>query len=115
MAKGKGTKRKGEKQPVTPTILLAFFHRYIWWALLILVLSITKNKYVLSIGLIVYSIWTFLGYIFRWKHIFCSYQNAYHMPMTPNKVRWNTVKESDAYGVPAVFLILGIALLLVMN
>lgn len=33
--------------------------------------------------------------------------------MTPNFIRWHTVKKSDAYGVPIVFLILGTAALAV--
>lgn len=111
-------KRNGKKQPLTPTILLAYFHRYGWLALLLLILLITNktyDRYVLSIGMIAYSIWTFLGYIFRWKHVYCSYQNASHQPMTPDKVRWNTVKKADAYGVPTIFLVLGVALLLFLD
>ncbi len=115
MSKGKGTKKKSKKQPVTPVTLLAYFHRYGWLALLILIRCIAKSKHVLSVGLILYAVWTFLGYIFRWKHIFCSYQNACHQPMTPNDIRWNLVKRSDAYGVPALFLLCGVALLLFWN
>ena len=33
--------------------------------------------------------------------------------MTPNRIEWSTVKKSDAYGIPAMFMIFGVALLLV--
>lgn len=106
-------KRKVKKQPINHITILAYFHRYGWMVLMLLVGFFIDTKYVLSIGCVAFSIWTFLGYIFRWKHIYCSYQNAYHMPMTPDKVRWDIVKKSDAYGVPALFLFFGIALFLV--
>ena len=94
------------------TILLAYFHRYGWIVVMLLIMYLTKKPdVVMGISVIVFSIWTFLGYILRWKHIYCSYQDACHMRMTPEKVQWDTVKESDAFGVPAIFLILGVFLL----
>lgn len=107
------TKRKGKKQPNIRIALLAYFHRYGWIALMLLLMYITKSKYAIGISFIAFSIWSFFGYIFRWKHIYCSNQNAYHQPMTPDKIRWDTVKKIDAYGDPAIFMILGVALLLV--
>lgn len=94
-------------------ILLAYFHRYGWIALMLLLLYFTKRISVIGISCIAFSIWSFFGYLLRWEHIYCSYQNAYHTPMTPNHIRWGTVKKADAYGIPAIFLILGVALLLV--
>ena len=38
-----------------------------------------------------------------------SYQNAYHQDMTPDMVNWRKVRKSDAYGVPIIFIVLGIA------
>ena len=105
---------KGEKKKfrIEPIMLLAYFHRYGWIVSMLLIMRITRSKYAMSISLAVYSIWTFIGYKFRWKHIFCSYQNAYHMPMTPEKVCWDTVKKTDAYGVPAIWMVFAIALFL---
>jgi len=33
--------------------------------------------------------------------------------MTPNSVRWDTMKKSDAYGLPALNLIFGIIYLFI--
>ena len=63
----------------------------------------------MGMGLLLFAIYSFVGYKLRWKHIFCSYQNANHQKMTPDCINWNTVKKSDAYGVPAIFAILGVA------
>ena len=103
-----------KKQAITSITLLAYFHRYGWWVLLVLVTFFTKNLYVLSIGLIIFAIWSFLGYIFQWKHIFCSYQNAYRKQMTPDNIQWVSIKKSDALGVPLIFFVMGIASLLVL-
>ena len=61
---------------------------------------------------IAFSIWSFIGYKLKWKHIYCSFQNAYHKKMTPNKIRWDQIRKTDAYGMPMVFLVLGTALLI---
>ena len=82
-------------------------------ALTLIIMYFTDSFSPLSVSCIVYSVWTFLGYIFRWKHIYCSYQNAYHNTMTPNTVDWDNVKKTDAYGIPIVFMLFGIGLLLI--
>ena len=38
---------------------------------------------------------------------------ASRQEMTPNNVRWDTMKKSDAYGLPALCLILGIVYLFI--
>lgn len=106
-------KRKGESFFTKLVILLAYFHRYGWIALTLIIMYLTDSFSLLSISCIIYSVWTFLGYIFRWKHIYCSYQNAYHNTMTPNTVDWDNVKKTDAYGIPIVFMLFGIGLLLI--
>ena len=92
---------------------LAYFHRYGWIAVMVLGITIWKEQMglIVSGSAILFSVWSFVGYRCKWKHIFCSYQNAYHQKMTPHNIRWHLVKKSDAYGVPLVFLILGIAML----
>ena len=90
-------------------IALAYLHRY---GLLIVVLCaaiFSRLRYLIfGIGFLLYAIWSLVGYKCRWKHIFCSYQNAYRESMTPNNIRWGWVKKSDAYGVPIIFFILGV-------
>ena len=90
-------------------IALAYLHGY---GLLIVVLCaaiFSRLRYLIfGIGSLLYAIWSLVGYKCRWKHIFCSYQNAYHKSMTPNNIRWDWVKKSDAYGLPIIFFILGV-------
>ena len=93
-------------------IFLAIFHRYGWIALMLLMMYLTKSIYAAIISCFVFSIWTFLGYKLRWTHIYCSYQNANREPMTPDKVNWNSVRKTDAYGIPAIFFVFGVGLLL---
>ncbi len=79
--------------------------------LAIMFILIKISIIVLGSGFVLYAIWTFVGYKCRWKHIFCSYQNAYHLKMTPNDIDWGWIRKSDAYGVPIIFLVLGVACL----
>ena len=92
-------------------IVLAYLHRY-GWIVIMLGLAYLFHEaryYILMVSSILYSIWTFLGYRLKWKHIFCSYQNAYRVKMTPNAINWNWVDKKDAYGVPLFFLLAGVA------
>lgn len=96
-------------------IALAYFHRYGWLAVMFaLVLILRETLYVFAASTIVYAVWTFVGYKCGWRHIFCSYQNAYHTKMTPERVDWDWIEKNDAYGVPLIFLILGLACLCVV-
>lgn len=93
-------------------IALAYFHRYGWIAVMFALTFILRNVfYVWSISTIVYAAWTFIGYKLRWKHIFCSYQNAYHIKMTPERIDWDSIEKHDAYGVPLLFLVMGLVCL----
>ena len=93
-------------------IALAYFHRYGWIAVMTICVVIWSEQmmYILSVGSIAFAIWSFIGYKRKWKHIYCSFQNAYRQKMTPNNIQWHKIKKSDAYGVPLILLILGLAL-----
>lgn len=93
---------------------LAYFHRYGWIAAILVCVAIWPEQlmYVLSSGCILFSAWSLIGYKCKWKHIYCSFQNAYRQKMTPHYVRWHQVKKSDAYGIPLLFLALGLAMLI---
>lgn len=93
----------------TGVIVLAYLHRY--GILFALILFLHSMKF-LFVGCIVYAAWSFVGYTCGWKHIFCSYQNAYHQKMTPDSIKWSSIKKSDAYGIPLIFLILGVLALI---
>jgi len=60
-----------------------------------------------------YGFYILIGAIKKFRHIYCMYQNAYHQEMTPNEIYWNTINNSDLYGLPIVFLIFGVGSLVV--
>ena len=97
-------------------IALAYFHRYGWIAAMMACIAIWPKQMLLifSVACLSFSIWSFIGYKKKWKHIYCSFQNSYRQKMTPNSIQWNKIKKSDAYGDPLVFCIIGLALLAVM-
>lgn len=107
--------RKGEKL-AKRVIALAYFHRYGWIATMMgLVLIMPKQTFLIfSICFIAFSLWSFVGYKLKWRHIYCSFQNAYHKTMTPHSIRWDQIKKSDAYGDPLFFFIFGLVMLIVM-
>jgi len=91
---------------------LAYFHRYGWIAAMMLGITLWPEQmgFIIGVSAILFSVWTFVGYKCKWKHIFCSYQNASHQKMTPHNIRWHLVKKSDVYVVFLLFLVLGIAM-----
>ena len=96
----------------TGVIVLAYLHRYGWVAILFALIFLLRFWEILYIGFIVHAVWSFVGYKCKWKHIFCSYQNAYHQKMTPDSIKWSSIKKSDAYGIPLIFLTLGVLALI---
>ena len=90
-------------------IALAYFHRYGWIALLLLSLYLFPHASVLFVFSILYSVWTFIGYKYNWKHVFCSFQNMNHQKMTPNSISWDLIKKSDVWCIILIFAFLGIA------
>lgn len=106
-------KRKKSSVDHMDIIALAYFHRYGCFALMLLLLFFSYNMILFGSSLLVYAAYSLFGYLFRWKHIYCSYQNAYHQKMTPTHINWKDIKRSDAYGIPAIFFVFGVALMLV--
>ncbi len=94
-------------------IALAFFHRYGWIAVMLICIAVLPEKMlcILGTGFIVDAIWSFVGYKLKWRHVYCSYQNAHRKNMTPHSIRWHLIKKSDAYGAPLISLIIGLACL----
>lgn len=111
----KETIMSGMDSSARKVIALAYFHRYGWIALMMGCIYIWPRHmmYILGTGSILFSIWSLVGYICEWKHIYCSYQNAYRQSMTPHSIRWGNIKKSDAYGIPFFFLFMGVAVLVV--
>lgn len=97
-------------------ITLAYFHRYGWFVAMAVLITIWFEQMfcILSAGCFIFSIWTFVGYKNKWKHIYCSFQSAYHQKMTPNNIQCIKIKKRDAYGVPLLFFFVGLVLFVVM-
>lgn len=95
------------------TIVLAYMHRYVFIFLAILLPGMKDGLTGIGVGLLLYAVYSLAGYLLRWKHIYCSMQNAYHQKMTADHVDWSKIKKTDAYGVPVIFGLLGIALILI--
>lgn len=96
-------------------IWMAYVHRWILpIAAFFLLILFQKKRQVLALGIlcVLFSLYSLFGYVCRWRHIYCSFQNSSHEKMTPWKIRWNTVRKRDAYGVPAFFGILGATMIL---
>ena len=96
-------------------IFLAYAHRYLYPIALILA-SFSAGKGlalpVLGAGLILLALHDVLGYRLRWRHLFCSLQNAHYQPMTPRKINWKQFKSREVYGAAAVCGILGLVMIL---
>lgn len=96
-------------------IFLAYVHRYLFPVLIVLPPLAFGRQYTLlamGIGCILFAAYTLIGYLLHWKHLFCSYQNACHKQMTPDRINWNQTKKADAYGMPVIFGVMGLAMLL---
>ena len=92
-------------------VALAYFHRYGWMAFLLLGMLIFRHIYAVAVGVILYSIWTIVGYLCKWKHIYCSFQDAYHTTMTPDSIDWDWIAKSDVYAF-LLFFVLGTLMIL---
>ncbi|MBR3764481.1 MAG: hypothetical protein IKK57_08030 [Clostridia bacterium] len=109
-------KRRSAAQHRT-IILLAWCHRYVFLIaapLLPLLLARSKSDALagMGVGMLCYGLYTLLGYLLRWKHIYCSFQSIAHVPMTPGNIRWHTIRKGDVYGVSAIFIVMGLAMIL---
>lgn len=65
----------------------------------------TRYGFCLWFGImsILFATYSLIGYLCKWKHIFCAFQNSSHQKMTPDHINWSKVEKSDAYGIPAIF------------
>ena len=103
-------------------IALAYFHRYglsLFPLLMVLIADKINGEIGAKIfafawtgGFISYAVWTLVGYRRRWRHIFCSFQNAHRERMTPYNTAWGRIKKSEIYGTVCGSVILGLLFLL---
>ena len=97
-------------------IFLAYANRYLYPVIILIVLlygKLRSNYFPAAISILIFSAYELIGYLCKWKHIFCSFQNANHQKMTPDRIDWGMVSKADAYGCPCIFAIFGILLLII--
>ena len=101
-------------------MLLAYMHRYLFPIALgivpVLIAGIIGEDYLFVLwgcALLLHALYDIIGYKYRWRHIYCSYQNSSRQKMTPNHVHWDNVKKSDIYGMSALMGCFGVILILV--
>ena len=101
-------------------LLLAYMHRYLFpIAVGILPLLIARTigmdyLFVLwGCAFILYASYDIIVYKCRWRHIYCSYQNASRRKMTPDHVHWDEIKKSDIYGMSAIWGCFGVISIIV--
>ena len=109
-----------KKKTRSRIIALAYLHRYAPLLILIILLvcgrfGIIKTKdgcmMYLGVTLIAFSLWSLIGYLLKWRHIYCSFQHAsrkFPREMTPEHVYWSKISKVDAYGIPIIYFIMGI-------
>ena len=109
---GKSTLNRTQRRRLI-IILLAYAHRYLFPLLIVILPLHTGQATILTmgIGFWVKSIYDFLGYKLRWKHIFCSYQDTCRKEMTPDHINWSLMKKSDAYGMSIVSGVCGLLMI----
>lgn len=109
-----------DDQQVKRVKLLAYFATYgfltVIAALALVGRSWFDNEYGLVLGiacgLLMMSIYLTIGTIYRFRHIYCMHQNLKRERMTPNDIYWNTIPKKNLYGIPMLFMGLGLVSLL---
>ncbi len=101
--------RKGSK---TGILFLAYFLRYGYIALMLIAACIFGDGrevfLCIGIGLVLTGVHYLLGYLLRWRHVFCAWQEAGRQKMTPFYNDWDEITKKEAYGLPAVCVVAGI-------
>lgn len=65
----------------------------------------------IGIGFLAYAAYLLVGYLMKWTHIYCYFQNIDRQPMTPDNVDWSTLRPGDGCITPALNAVLGVILL----
>ena len=95
-------------------ITLAYLHRYGWMIIMAITVAVTRKLYWAGVFFIMFGIWTFIGYRLRWRHIGCSWQNAYRRSVNPYNIRWSEVSK-DAIPISLMFFVMGVCFLWVFT
>lgn len=99
----------------TAVLILAYLHRYGFIGIFALPFLWARNQrtYLLSMGIgcCIWAAYDIIGYLRRWKHIFCSWQSASHKEMTPHHIQWRNIRKRDTFIPAFLFAALGITAL----
>lgn len=110
-------KRKGKRASRNSGVIaLGYMDRYVYPIALALLPVLFNNEaglLAMGIGFVLLALYDFIGYTRCWKHIYCSLQSAHRRKMTPNDIRWDNIKKSDAYGGPIIFGIWGTVMIVI--
>ena len=66
-------------------IFLAYANRYLYPAIILIVLlygKLRSNYFPAAISILIFSAYELIGYLCKWKHIFCSFINIYLLTNT---------------------------------
>ena len=107
--------RKQRRNNRKTIIALAYLRRDIFSTILIFSFVVSEEHRFLCMGIagLLMALYDFVGYICRWKHIYCSRQRSNNRKMTPDDIDWDNLTWFDAYGIPLIFTVFGIVLILV--
>ena len=95
--------------------MLAYAYRYVYLiAIGSMPIWVEKEWLLLAMGIgaIIYAAYGLVGYLCRWKHIYCAFQSTRHESMTPNDIRWYRMGKKEAYLLPVIFGCLGSGMLI---
>ena len=69
----------------------------------------------MAVMVTVYGLYTILGAIFGFRHLYCSLQNANHQKMSPNirKSQLTPKMKKELIGVGSIFSFMGMVLLII--
>ena len=65
----------------------------------------------MGISCFVYGLYLLLGYLMKWKSMFCTYQYIYHRELTPENPDWSTLPKFAPVIGPICYAVLGAALI----
>ena len=94
---------------------LALCHRYGIIVLVVAALAVCMKLrcnyllLILGVGFLLLAAWDTAGYFLRWRHVYCSWQNAKKRKMTPNDIRWGTVDKKEYFLCVILNVVVGIA------
>lgn len=111
----KPAKKNTPASQKTPrAVHFANLYRYFFLPILVIVSLFLRGNTLLcmGIGFLAFALYSIIGYKCRWDHIYLAFQEMQKQRMTPNNIRWDTVRPFDALTFPVCFGILGLIMVI---